>query len=221
LELLFATIFTFVFGVIFLKTQLPKLFLAYRIWRSEPMPANQVRFAEKLVEVEGRVEDMDGNTVTTEYTGTDAVAHDWVKKTRNRGTGQDRKVESKGEEAVPFRVVDDTGKVVVDPEGADLSLDQNDVSASKQEGALEPGDYVHIYGQRCEVTEECDDIGHANFYICDGDGASTLRITDGTETVSVVRLLGFGLLGLILGTLFMALTVLGIGNLLGVIDTID
>ncbi len=185
------------------------VYRGYRIWSNEPIPVNEVRLSDGVVEVEGEVKTVEGNTFDAKYSGDEVVAHDWKKERRKRNSrrsGSSWKTRDSGEDGVPFRVFDGTGDVVVDPEGASLSLNKSTVSRSgrtrKREGTLKPGDEVHVYGQKKNVVERRDDIGDANIYVGDGDAVPEFRITDGTEFSAVARLMVVGFFYVVFGAVF-------------------
>jgi hypothetical protein len=119
-----------------------------------------------LVEVEGRVVPADG-TVSGRTFGTgfsEAVVTQYRQSGGNTGDGQQRDFtlpvpqqfapEILNEEtAVPFYVEDDTGKILVDPAYADISLDSDHsehdslTDHAEVEAILEPGDTVYVLGE--------------------------------------------------------------------------
>ena len=127
----------------------------------------------------------------------------------------------------PFYVTDETGSVAVDPDGATVSLDTEkisggseidigpvDASTSKRyEGLLAPGDQVHVFGQKRDAQGDGPD--GERFYIGDGGETDTFSVSDTTETRTIVRYIGGGLMSLILGLAalvaggFLALVLLG------------
>lgn len=184
------------------------IYKGYRIWSNEPIPVNEVHLSDGVVEVEGEVETVDGNTFEAKYSGEEAVVHDWKKERKKRSSrrGSSWSTQGSGEDGVPFRVSDGTGSVTIDPEEASLSLSMSTVSRSgrtrRREGRLEPGDEVHVYGQKKSLVERRDDIGDANFYVGNGDAVSDFRITDGTEFSAVARLIAVGALYAVFGVVF-------------------
>lgn len=75
------------------------------------------------------------------------------------------------EDAVPFYVSDDSGRIAVDPTDATLSLDRSlerDRSTTREyEGRLHPGDDVHVYGFKREVSETDTRFAADQMYVTD------------------------------------------------------
>ncbi len=69
------------------------------------------------------------------------------------------------------------------------------------ENRIDPGDEVHVIGQKRSVTETRPELGDATEYVGDGDDAPTFRITDGSELETVVRMFGRSAASIALGTL--------------------
>lgn len=203
-----------VFGVYLINRALGNLQKGWTIYQSDPIGAGEVQYEDGTVEVQGNVEQLEAELLTTEYTDTPAVAHDYKlqRKNENRkreGEPEWETVES-GTETQPFYVTDETGTVAVDPDGATVSLDTErisggsefdigpvDASTSKMyEGLLAPGDQVHVFGQK---RNSRDGPGGEKFYIGDGGETDAFSISDTTEARTVMRYLGKGVLWLVFG----------------------
>ena len=90
-------------------------------------------------------------------------------------------------------------------------MDQDRVESSyntrKYESRLDVGEQVHVYGNKQEAVEQ--DEGPADHRIYIGDEEETMfRISDTSETWAILRLVGSGLLLLVVGVVFAAV---GIG----------
>jgi hypothetical protein len=118
---LFAAVFALV-GVAVVGYAVRELLLAVRLARTDPTPVADVPNTSGSVEVEG-VARSAGETVTTPFTGTEALACEWtVEELRHDDDGAEWVDIASGVQRVPFRVDDGTGSVLVYPAGADLRL---------------------------------------------------------------------------------------------------
>jgi len=181
---------------------------SYLIRKSEGVPAGEAWMSEGLVEVEGEARPFDGEKLVSKYTDRRVLAHDWRKR---RLKDEGWSTVSSGRDAVPFRVVDGTGEVVVDPEGASLQLGNSRVDGSKKkiEGSLEPGDEVQVIGEKRSVVERREGLGTANHYV-GGTDSPVFKIVAGDESVSLSQGILSGVVGVVLG----ALGTVGIGFVL-------
>jgi len=203
----------------------------WTIWQSDPIDAGDIEYEDGVIEVQGEVEQLEDELLTTEYTDTPAVVHEYKlqvhEENRSGDAGAEWQTVDSGTEAQPFYVTDETGSVAVDPDGATVSLDMEkisggseidigpvDASTSKRhEGLLAPGDHVHVFGQKRHA--QGDGPESERFYIGDGGETDTFSVSDTTETRTIVRYIGGGLLSLIFGLAalavggFLALVLLG------------
>jgi hypothetical protein len=205
-----------------------KLQRGWTIWQNDPTDTGDIKHEDGDVEVQGEVEQLEDDVLTTKYTDTQAVVHEYKlqKHEENRATDQGTEWETvdSGTEAQPFYVTDETGSVAVDPDGATVSLDMEkvsggseidigpvDASTSKRyEGLLAPGDHVHVFGQRRDAQGAGPNS--EQFYIGDGGETATFTVSDTTETRTIVRYIGGGLSFLLFG-----LTALAVGGLLALV----
>lgn len=188
------------------------------VWRNEPIPVEDAHIADGTVEVEGTAETL-VETASAPYSDQACLAYSGKKQRKEREKNEDGEWEtnwktvSSPSGSVPFEVVDDTGSIAVDPEGATLGMDggysrrSGDVKYS--ENRIDPGDEIHVIGQRRPVTETRPALGDATGYIGDGDAAPTFRITDGSELETVVRMFGLSAASILFGA-----TVIGLVGLL-------
>lgn len=200
----------------------------WTIWQSDPVAAREVKNEYGIVEIQGEVEQLEEELLTTEYTDTPAVVHDYKlqvhEEDRSNESGPEWQTVESGTETQPFYVTDETGSVAVDPDGATVSLatekisggsefDIGSVDAStnkKFEGRLVPGDQVHVYGQK--RNGQGGGPGGEQFYIGDGDQTDTFSISDTTEFRTSLRYLGNGVVSLLLG-----LAALGLSGVLSLV----
>jgi hypothetical protein len=168
----------------------------YKVKSRDVTPANEVYLADGVVEVEGTAEILD-ETVESPYTNTDCLVYEYKKeRDTDRGDSGMTTVAS-GSEGVPFLLADGSGEVAVDPTGAEFMLGTDDIEGGtrekKHENRIEPGDPIHISGQKREAAEKREDaLDQERCYVGDGDRVSQYRITDGSETWAVVGLVGKG-----------------------------
>jgi hypothetical protein len=204
-----------VFGVYLIYRALGNLQRGWTIWQSDPIGAGEVQYEDGTVEVQGEVEQLEEELLTTEYTDTPAVAHEYKLQRKNENQKREGEPEwetvESGTETQPFYVTDETGSVAVDPDRATVSLDTErisggsefdlgpvDASTSKMyEGLLAPGDQVHVFGQK--RNSQRDGPGGEKFYIGDGGQTDAFSISDTTEFRTALRYLGKGVLWLVFG----------------------
>ncbi len=203
----------------------------WTIWQSDPIDAGDVEYEDGVVEVQGKVEQLEAGLLTTKYTDTPAVAHEYKlqrhEENRSTESGAEWQTVDSGTETQPFYVTDETGSVAVDPDGATVSLDTEKISGGSEidigpvdastnkryEGRLAPGDRVHVFGQKRHAQGDGPD--GERFYIGDGGETDTFSVSDTTETRTMVRYIGGGLTSLLLGLAalaaggFLALVLLG------------
>jgi hypothetical protein len=220
-----------VLGAYIINEALGNLQRGWTIWQNDPIDAGGVEYEDGVVEVQGEVEQLEEEMLTTKYTDTPAVVQEYKlqvhEENRSGDQGTEWETVESGTEAQPFSVTDETGSVAVDPDGATVSLDMDkvsggseidvgpvDASASKRfEGLLAPGDHVHVFGQKRHA--QGDGPGDERFYIGDGGETDTFSVSDTSETRTIVRYIGGGLFRLIFGLAalavggFLALVLLG------------
>lgn len=216
-------------GVLLAVAAAGGLYLLYRgftylsrgwtIWRNDPVDAGSVHLESGIVEVQGEVELIDGQVLSSKYTNRQTVAYDYKleEKQRKRTTdGADEwewKTVDSGSVANPFYVADETGRVAVDPDGATVTLDSERVSSHHRErqyeGRLEPGDHVHVYGQKREATDG-EGPGGESVFIGDGDETDGFTVSDTTEFRTFLRYAGKGI-----GMVVLAALALGVAAFLG------
>lgn len=222
------------FGVLTLYRGVTDLGRGYRIMSNDPVDAGSVHLESGVVEVQGTAEPIDG-TLDAAYTGTDCLAYEYEEKHKRRehdGDGNDRTewrtVDSGGAET-PFYVTDDTGSVAVDPDGADVSVDSERVESSmrvrKYEGRLDPGETVHVYGEKVDTADGADAPGDERVYIGDGGTAESFTVSDATENRTILRYLLKGTVTVVIGVIVLGAasipTLSYTGNLSAVRDAVS
>lgn len=181
---------------------------------TDPVDAAAVAQERGVVDVSGTARPLDG-TVTAPYSGVESLSYAAARQKLDAGTGPEEPntwdTVDLQEDQVPFVVEDDTGMVAVDPAGATLSRDgdviQSGNNRRKKEWRLDPGETVHVYGQRRDTADVDADSPLAGESAYVGDGSEvTFRITDserGSATRSVLikgaGLVVGGLAGVVVG----------------------
>ncbi len=186
---------------------------AQDIWSNEPIDAGSLHTEDGIVEVQGNAEPIDEVT-SAKYTGTDCLAYTYKKKRKRQRHDEDGTTHTEwdtvdsGSYSIPFYVSDDTGQAAVDPTRATLSLDSTRVSGGhrtrKYEGRLEPGDTVHVFGEKQQATTKGESLADERAFIGDGSGDTTFTVSDTTETRTILRFFAKGV-----GLLLFALLVFG------------
>lgn len=178
----------------------------YAIWTHEPVDAVDARYESGVVEVTGTAKSLE-DTVVAPYSQESCLAHEYRTKQRQNDVGDDdtpdwRTVES-GSNRVPFVVEDDTGAVPVDPEGADISMSDDDYSSSTRtkrlEGRLDVGETVHVYGHHRQDGDGV--LADEPFHVGDGEDVN-FRIADTSGGRAVLRLLAKGVGAFVFGAVF-------------------
>lgn len=191
---------------------------AYAMWSRDPIRAAAVASAGagSDVEIAGSVAVLE-ETLEAEYTGRECVAYTYTEQERRGSSGCDSRggtewntVDSGGER-VPFLVRDDSGAVAVDPSGASLTVETDHEAGGqgtkRRESRLDPGDRVHVYGQKHTAVERVAGLDTRRHYVGGGDETPTFRITEGGETRAETR----GWLQVVLGAvILLALSVVGL-----------
>ncbi|MFT4947718.1 MAG: hypothetical protein ACI8TL_001967, partial [Natronomonas sp.] len=193
-----------------------------------------IKNASGAVEIQGTVEQLESELLTSKYTETPAVAYDYRLKvhedSRPGDTGPEWKTVDSGTVTQPFYVTDETGSVAVDPDGATVSLDAEKISGGstvdigpvdastdkKFEGRLAPGDQVHVYGEKRAARG--DGPGDEQFYVGGDEETDTFTVSDTTEFRTALRYLGNGVLWLLFGLAALALSALTALVVLGRIE---
>jgi len=180
------------------------------VWSSDPLPIEEAYVTDGGIEVEGAANPL-SETLRSPYDDARCLAYSYSKQRRERTRNEDgeyettwRTVES-GNESVPFLVSDDTGAIPVVPDAATLRLATTYSSRSGDtettERRIDPGDGIHVIGQRRAAVEADIDLGDASAYIGGGDDASAFRVTAGDELETVARMFGRSLGGVALGVI--------------------
>lgn len=164
---------------------------------TDPVDAADVAEARGVVDVSGTARPLDG-TVTARFSGVETLSYAAARQKLDVGTGPEDpntwdNIDLE-EDQVPFVVEDDTGRVAVDPAGATLSRDGEVIESGnnrrKKEWRLDPGESVHVYGQRRDTADVGADSSLSDESVYVGDGEEvTFRIADsdrGSATMSVL-----------------------------------
>jgi hypothetical protein len=180
----------------------------FDIWSHDPVDAAAVRHESGVVEVSGTATPLH-DTVTAPYSNEDCLAYEYERKERRQdfddddNTSEWRTVDS-GEDSVPFLVEDDSGRVPVDPDGANVSMSERDYSSStrtkQEEGRLDPGETVHVFGHK--HTDDDGVLSEEPVHVGDGDEVN-YRIADTSGGRAVVRLFAKGAGAVVFGAVFL------------------
>ncbi|QAU11923.1 hypothetical protein EKH57_03700 [Halorubrum sp. BOL3-1] len=191
---------------------------AIAVWRSDPVPIGEAYRSDGTIEVEGTAEEL-SRTLRSPYDNARTLAYSYSKKRKEREQNEDGEYETEwktldsGGESAPFLVTDDTGSVPVDPAAATLGLDTEYSNRTgdikKTESRIDPGDGIHVIGQKRSAVETDAELDDHRTYIGDGREAPTFRVTDGGELETVARMFGRSLGSVVLG----AALVVGFGYL--------
>lgn len=194
-----------------------------RVVSGDPTEAGDFHLAEGNVELEGTAQPL-GETVAAGYTGTEVVAYTYERKERRRdhdpngGTQTEWRTVEEGGDAVPFEVVDDTGRVAVDPEGADLTFDTEQTGdggpgTRTYEGRLEPGSTVYVNGVKRDVAEREGPLRDARAAVTGGED---LVVSDTSEGWTAARYFGRGVGQVLFGLVFVGVGAFVAASVLGV-----
>jgi hypothetical protein len=118
----------------------------------ENVPTSRIASAAQgYVEISGRIEKVDGCTVTGALSGAPCVWYRYMISEASRDSDSDSsKVSEQGGRGVPFLLRDETGECLVDPEGAAVTCERTYSQARGRlrysEWALLPGDSVYVVG---------------------------------------------------------------------------
>ena len=111
-----------------------RLSTVYHILRSDPLPVRKLHGHRGPVEIEGRAVEGDAGTVEAPFTGSRCLAYTYeVEELRSSGKTQSWETLDTGMGGVDFVVDDDTGRVRVDPTGADFHFEDHTVTVDPGE----------------------------------------------------------------------------------------
>lgn len=147
------------------------VFNAVRIYRRsryvEDLPTSSIRSAPTgLVEIEGHAAAA-GETITSPFEERECVLCQYVVREAHSEQDSDRRSpfpDDYGLVGVPFYVEDDTGRLLVDPEGADVRIPRDLITMSKtiDEGG-DPGEWVEGDGRYASGEGEADEPPVSSF----------------------------------------------------------
>jgi len=118
------------------------LYWAIVLWRSEPTSVLSAGNTDGIIELEGTAIETD-DRLESPFTGTPCLAYEYeiqeYRSSNTNNSGGSWKTIHTGGNGVPFRLEDDTGGLLVDPETATLSFSSGDtITVSRGETADEP-----------------------------------------------------------------------------------
>ena len=106
-----------------------RLRTVWHILRNDPRPVRDLHGYRGPVEIEGRAVASDDGTVEAPFTGSRCLAYTYeVEELRSSGKTQSWQTLDSGMDGVDFAVDDGTGRVLVNPEGADVHLESQSVT---------------------------------------------------------------------------------------------
>jgi hypothetical protein len=122
---------------------------------NDPVPVRDLHGRAGPVEIEGTAAaGADGGTVTAPFSGTECLAYAYeVEELRSSGKHSSWHTLDEGRDAVGFVLEDDTGRVRVDPTGADLRLEPH---AARVSPGDELPDHLARYLASSEAVERQD-----------------------------------------------------------------
>ncbi|MDS0283591.1 GIDE domain-containing protein [Haloarcula onubensis] len=116
-------------GGYFCYTGGSRLRTVYHILRNDPLAVRDLHGHRGPVEIEGRAVEGDAGTVEAPFTGSRCLAYTYeVEELRSSGKNQSWKTLDTGMGGVDFVVDDGTGRVEVDPDGADIHFQSHSVT---------------------------------------------------------------------------------------------
>ena len=99
------------------------------VLRNDPLPVRDIHGHRGPVEIEGRAVESEDGTVAAPFTGSRCLAYTYeVEELRSSGKSQSWQTLDSGTGGVDFVVDDGTGRVRVNPNGADIHLESHSVT---------------------------------------------------------------------------------------------
>ena len=106
-----------------------RLKTVFHVLRNDPLPVRELHGRRGPVEVEGSALEGDDGTVEAPFTGSRCLAYEYeVEELRSRGKSESWETLDRGMDGVDFVVDDGTGRVRVDPTGAEVHLEPQSVT---------------------------------------------------------------------------------------------
>lgn len=166
---------------------------------NRPVDAGEVADEEGIVEVQGTAQPVEELGIPEDEIGgkATALAYKWreVEITERKGSNDSSKNRTRTVDrerhAEPFKVVDDSGETVVDPRGATLSLNERRITRGgrfqEYQGEIQPGDSVHVFGEKRTASDPEKAPGDSKHYIGNGEEVPEFIISDSSQLRSIVR----------------------------------
>jgi hypothetical protein len=148
----------------FVYTGGKELLTVYHILTNDPLPVGQLHGHRGPAEIEGKaVAEADTGTVTAPFTGSECLAYTYeVEELRSSGKNSSWHTLDEGQGGVDFIVEDETGRVRVNPQGADIRPEAHTIRVS-------PGD--ELPGRIESYLASSDDVDKQ-------DGTLDLMVTE-------------------------------------------
>lgn len=166
---------------------------------NRPVGAGEVADEKGIVEVQGMAEPIEPLGIPEDEIGgkATALAYTWreVEITERKGDNKSSKNRTRTidreRHAEPFKVVDESGETVVDPNGATLSLNERRITrggrTQEYQAEIQPGDSVHIFGQKRTASNPEQTSGEVTHFIGNGEQVPEFIISDSSQLRSIVR----------------------------------
>ena len=106
---------------------------------------------------------------------------------------------SRGDSAVPFLAVDETGDVAVDPSGATLSVSESRRRKNRRLFSNDSERYREYEGRIAP--------GDKSYYIGNGDAVEEFVVSDGSELRTVLRYVGLGALLVVIALVWIPISI--------------
>lgn len=166
---------------------------------NRPVGAGEVAEEEGIVEVQGTAQPVEELGIPEDEIGgkATALAYKWreVEITERKGSNDSSnnrtRTVDRERHAEPFKVVDESGETVVDPRGATLSLNERRITRGgrfqEYQGEIQPGDNVHVFGEKRTGSDPEKAPGDSKHYIGNGEEVPEFIISDSSQLRSIVR----------------------------------
>ncbi|MFB6222817.1 MAG: GIDE domain-containing protein [Haloarcula sp.] len=164
-----------IFGGFLLVRGGRELRTVFHILRNDPMPVRSLDGYTGPVEITGTAAaDEDAGAVTAPFTGSECLAYSYeVEEFRSSGKHSNWETLDEGQAGVDFVVDDGTGRVRVNPNGADVRFESQSVTVAP---GTELPDRLAEYVERTEAVEAQD--GSLNLLVTEVNLGNKQRFTE-------------------------------------------
>jgi len=214
----------------------------YHIYSGTPSDMQTIDPHSGLVEISGTATAYEETVVAPLSRNEALIAKHTYTRDKTTRTNESQMILDEGDTRRPFLVEDSTGKVLVDPDGADVLgqgdtttinrseyppdriqtfLEENDLRKDRDdtrhftEVTIEPGDEVYVLGETTDRTEKLRPSSDVDAVIT-GDGEMAMfTISPSPETVITKRVLARTAFQIVLGLVFVVVGLMGVLGFLG------